>query len=104
MRDPRAARFIDWWERNEQHYYPAFWHQLFDSWMEPFYLDSGESYQLYLDAAEEYHEREWVRWHAPEPEGMVVTDFERIPDGDESSQLRPIPGGERENVRRVRDL
>lgn len=90
-RDPRAVRFVDWWARNAGRYPDAFWFELFDFWAEPFALRPEESHMLFLDCSDEYHEREnhdpgvWGNWIKAEPVGMVVTDFENIPDTEQAA-------------------
>jgi hypothetical protein len=64
MRDPRAVRFIDWWERNADRYPDALWFDAFDYWTEPRALDGGESLALWHEAAEEYHTRQYLRRRA----------------------------------------
>lgn len=71
-RDPRAIRFLDWWERNRGRYPEAYWMDGFNYWIEPMDLTSAEAYALYTDAAEEYHEREWHRRQAERTERAVA--------------------------------
>ena len=88
-RDPLAVRYIDWWARNRDQYPGRFWMDLFDDWMKDQDLTDRQLRDIYADASAEYHEREyhdptvWGNWILrDEPEGMVVTDFENIPDAE----------------------
>ena len=73
-RDPRATRFVDWWELNRSKHPDKHWFNLFGYWTEPFDLSDSERFELWEDVSAEYHERE--------PEGMVITDYENIPDAE----------------------
>jgi hypothetical protein len=76
MKDPRAVRFIDWWERNEEKHIPAgrYWFDLFDAWTEGMSLNPRASFALFEECSDEYHERQWRRAQR-EPQGMIVTDL-----------------------------
>jgi hypothetical protein len=86
-RDPRAIQFVDWWERNEYQIDTEniYWGEAFVWWFLPTEeaMTVREYSALWDDASAEIHERRWLRMH--EPEGMVVSDFENIPDNAEEA-------------------